>query len=311
MLPRALHYIDAVARAGSVRKAAARLNVAASAVNRQLIELEEEFGVALFERRPRGMRATAAGELLLAHIRRQRADGELVRQQMEELRGVRRGVVRIGAVEAAARGLLAQVLLEFRASHPRVAFCVSVGGTTRLVAELVSEAADLALLFNAPAAAEMQTLAECVAPLHAVMRPDHPLARRATLRLAECLAYPIALSAQDLGGRALIDAAMTGASARLEPAMEADSFEVMAQFACGCEGIFFQIAVGVAPEVMRGNLVAVPLVDRDLAGGRLSLMMRRGRTLHPAAARLSERLAHLVRCCAGSRTGGASSFDLG
>ena len=97
MLPRALLYVDAIARAGSVRKAAERLNVAASAVNRQLLDLERELGVELFERLPRGMRATAAGETLLAHIRRQRRDFEATRQQLEALRGLRRGRVRIAA----------------------------------------------------------------------------------------------------------------------------------------------------------------------------------------------------------------------
>ena len=58
---RLLQYVDEVARAGSIRRAAERLNVTASAVNRRIMDLEEELDAELFERRPRGVRLTAAG----------------------------------------------------------------------------------------------------------------------------------------------------------------------------------------------------------------------------------------------------------
>ena len=60
---RILDYVDEVARSGSIRKAAEQLNVTASAVNRRIMDLEEELGAPLFERLPRGVRLTTAGEL--------------------------------------------------------------------------------------------------------------------------------------------------------------------------------------------------------------------------------------------------------
>ena len=66
---RKLQYIDEIARCGSIRKAAARLNVASSAINRQILALEEELGAQIFERMPRGLKLTAAGELCIEHIR--------------------------------------------------------------------------------------------------------------------------------------------------------------------------------------------------------------------------------------------------
>ncbi|MBL0932855.1 MAG: LysR family transcriptional regulator, partial [Alphaproteobacteria bacterium] len=66
---RMLRYLDEIVRSGSIRKASARLNVASSAINRQLLALEAELGAPLFERLPRGLRLTAAGEMLIAHVR--------------------------------------------------------------------------------------------------------------------------------------------------------------------------------------------------------------------------------------------------
>src|SRR5712692_1811533 len=71
---RFLHYVDEVARVGSVRQAAERLHVAASAVNRRVQDIEDELGTPIFERLPRGMRLTAAGELFVRYIRSRAAD---------------------------------------------------------------------------------------------------------------------------------------------------------------------------------------------------------------------------------------------
>ncbi len=71
MLPssRFSHYFLEVARNGSLRKAAEQLHVSASAINRQILQAEEELGIRLFERLPDGMRLTSAGELLLDDVR--------------------------------------------------------------------------------------------------------------------------------------------------------------------------------------------------------------------------------------------------
>jgi DNA-binding transcriptional LysR family regulator len=83
---RFLRYVDEVARAGSIRKAAEQLHVTASAVNRRVMDLEEELGAPLFERRARGVRLTAAGELFVRYIREQSGDVERMKSQIEDLK---------------------------------------------------------------------------------------------------------------------------------------------------------------------------------------------------------------------------------
>ena len=84
--PRLLVYVDAVARRGSIRKAADALNVAPSALNRQVLELEQDLGSALFERLPRGVWLTAAGEVFLAYARQAISELKAVGSQVEQLR---------------------------------------------------------------------------------------------------------------------------------------------------------------------------------------------------------------------------------
>src|SRR5690348_17586115 len=77
-----LRYFDQVARLGSIRRAAEALNVASSAVNRQILKLEEETGVVLFERLRTGVRLTAAGEVLLRHARETLIDYDRARAEI-------------------------------------------------------------------------------------------------------------------------------------------------------------------------------------------------------------------------------------
>src|SRR5919204_5156212 len=123
---RIMRYVDEVARSGSIRKAADHLNVTASAVNRRIADLEEELGAPLFERRPRGVRLTAAGELFVRYIREQTGDVERMKSQIEDLKGLRRGTVRIACSQALALDFLPREIATYRAKFPLVQFDVKV-----------------------------------------------------------------------------------------------------------------------------------------------------------------------------------------
>ena len=75
---------------GSIRKASARLNVASSAINRQILALENELGAPIFERMPRRLRLTATGEVLIAHVRDTLKGHQRVEAHIEALKGLTR-----------------------------------------------------------------------------------------------------------------------------------------------------------------------------------------------------------------------------
>lgn len=86
---RLMRYIDEVARAGSMRQAAERLGIASSAINRQILAFEQELGVAVFERLSNGVRLTAAGELLVEHIRATMKDHSRTISRISDLKTLR------------------------------------------------------------------------------------------------------------------------------------------------------------------------------------------------------------------------------
>src|SRR5689334_4111606 len=91
LLTTGFRYFVAVAEAGSVRGASLALNVAASAVSRQIILLEQQFNIALFERRGRSLKLSAAGEILLDGLKRATQGHETTLDHLDALRGLKRG----------------------------------------------------------------------------------------------------------------------------------------------------------------------------------------------------------------------------
>ena len=82
----AASWLSLVAKVGSIRRAAVQLNVSPSAVNRQILKLEAEYGAALFERLPRGLSLTEAGRILVANIERWQHDHARTLQSLADLR---------------------------------------------------------------------------------------------------------------------------------------------------------------------------------------------------------------------------------
>src|SRR5271154_4093746 len=136
---RVLTYVDAVARHGSIRKDADALNVASSDLNRQVLDLETDLGAPLFERLPRGVRVTSAGEAFLVYARLVISELKAVESRIEQLRGPVRGQVRVAAAESVAGEFLPSSITRFQATHPYVRFHVRIGAPEELALALVED----------------------------------------------------------------------------------------------------------------------------------------------------------------------------
>lgn len=299
---RYLRYVDAVARTGSIRKAAERLNIVSSAVNRRILDLEHEIGTPLFERLPRGVRLTPAGEIFVAYLRRALADVDRVRSEIEDLEGLRRGVVRVAAIEGLATHFLPDVITNFQLEHPKIAFRIDICGRNEVVTRVKDFEADLGLVFNPPPDADLRYLAEIEQRLCAFVPKGHPLATRKSVKLSECVDFPLAIPDSSLGGRVLLDDFLSKRSLKLEPSLESNSYELMRHFVLQSGGVYFQISSGAPQPNGRPGLVALPLEERGLAGGKLVLCCERSRTLPVAAALVAEEMQTAIKDMAGPGT---------
>lgn len=280
---RSFAYIEAIEQTGSIRNAAKALYITPSALDRRLHELEHELGMPLFERHARGMRVTEAGRIFMHHMRAHRADSERMRMELDRLRGLQRGSVRIGASQAAASTLLPDAILAFQTAWPGIAFQVRVSTHAALLERLRRFDVDLALVYGLPENDDLDTLRAMPQQLYAVMRASHPLARAPAVRIDDCVRHPLALPDASLGLRRLLNAEIGAQNARPTIVLESDSLELLRQYVLGSDAVTFQIAAGVESEPAGSGLAARPLARRTDAPSTLCVIQLRGRTLPHAA----------------------------
>jgi DNA-binding transcriptional LysR family regulator len=287
---RIMDYVDEVARARSIRKAAAQLNVTASAVNRRIADLENELGAPLFERLPRGVRLTAVGEVFVHYLRKQNGEVERMKSQIEDLKGLRRGTVRVACSQALALDFLPRAIAKFRLTHPLVEFDVKVVDHEYAMLALANFEVDLILVFRPPYMANFHPLITLEQRLVALMAKTHPLAKRRKLRLRDCAVYPVALPERSIGGRQLLEEVVARTGVQFKIAAESNSFEMLRGLVSHAGVISFQIRIGTMPEGNKLGLVARDIDDRDVPSANLVFGRLRDRNLPVATAVFAEQV---------------------
>ncbi len=288
-----LRYIEAAARFGSIRRAAEELSLTPSAMNRRIQAFEVELGEKIFERLPQGVRLNPAGELLLFSARRQMAEIERLRSQIADLSGVRRGHVTVACSQAMAPYFLPEELMRYTRQFPQVTFEIMVRDRGAAEQMLLDYSADFALVLGPPKLPDVQIVLKAEQVLHVVMARDHPLARKDTVRLRDCLLYPLALPTRAFGGRTLFDAAAARLSMPTRILFESDSFEFLKSVVARSDAIMVQIPIGTPTDPM-DQIVSRPLDVRDVPHGVLSVLQLRGRTLPVAAARFMDQVVRAL-----------------
>ena len=277
-----VRYFIEVARCGSIREASERLNVAASALSRQIQNLEQEFGVPLFERLPRGMRLSPAGEIYVRYARSVHLESDRVRNEIEELRGLRRGTIKVYAVEGSIADVLTHVIAVFRDKHPGISFKLVAIGTDDVVTAVRDGQADVGVSFHGQADAAVRFVRRFRDPLRALVHPRHPLAKRRQLSLIEALGFPMALPQPGFGIRRLIDEQCRRLGLSVTPALETNSIEALRGFARSGAGISMLPTSSVRRELRQKLVSAIPLSDRPLNQCSMDISVLGGRRL-PAA----------------------------
>lgn len=285
----AIYYFDMVRRCHSIREAARRLNVASSAVNRQILKLEDEMGAALFERLPGGLRVTAAGEILTRHVTLLLQDVERVRGELDGLHGVQTGHVEIATVEGAAVELLPAALRRMRERYPKVTIGVTVQGSQSIPGSVINGQADLGLAFALARSSEITQLCVGHFRLGALMTPDHPLAAETRVSYGQCCEHGVIQAKSELSVHHLI-APLHKRVAANKPLLQSNSMELARQLARQQLGIAFQTRIGIEADLARGELLHIPLSDQGGIFSDLGVYARKDRDLPVAV----QALTHLL-----------------
>ena len=267
-----LRYFEAVAEEGSIRRASERLHISPSAVDRQILKLEDHLGTPLFERRPDGMRLTDAGQLVLHHARTTLHDFARLRGDIDNLRGTVSGEVTIATLDSLTVHFLPEAVARFISVHPAVQTRVIALDPVETMHSVAQGNADLGLTFSPARRRGISLLADVPSPMCAIMTPDHELATRKSVTLDECGACRLMYQDHSASMQPFFGNEMEAFKRAHKPVAISNTLAVLKRLLLRGVGIALYTRLGFAEELASGRLVAVPLEVERLSTLRLCLI---------------------------------------
>jgi DNA-binding transcriptional LysR family regulator len=255
-----------------IDNAAACIEPALIRLGLQILALETQLGTPLFQRLPKKLILTAAGEVLIGHIRQTLKELTRAQAKIEELKGLRRGEITVAMMSGLASNLVPGTVKQFRLANPRVKLILTLFTTGEEIQSAVANGeADLGIGFDFTKDSNLKVLARAVGKLGAVMAPSHPLAKQASIRLSDCMDYPVVVADGSTAIRPYLDAAFTRAALDLQPIIETNAIEIMRHAAILENGITFLTPFDIEFERRAGRLVYVNV--RELSQDNQALML--------------------------------------
>jgi DNA-binding transcriptional LysR family regulator len=259
---RRMRVLREVAQRGSFSAAAEALSFTQSAVSQQIAALEREAGAVLVERSARGVRLTDAGAAVVRHADQILARLAEAEAELEAIAGLRGGRLRMAAFESAAATIMPVAIAAFANAHPAVELSMTLLEPEESVAALKAGDIDIAITFGAGEqedrfgdGVEHHHLLED--PMYLVLPPDHPLARKRGVRLADLAGEPWIGGAPDCECNRLISQACMRFGFDPRIAFETDDYTAVQGFVAAGVGVSLIAELGL--RTVRDDIVIRPL----------------------------------------------------
>ena len=250
-----------IAQAGSIARAGARLNVSQPAASRQILALEAELGVRLFDRIGRRLRLTSEGEDLLRQSRRLLMEADLLSARAQALKGGHTGILRVGATPMVIENTLSVFLSQYQLRHPGVEVNFVEDGGLRLLSRLEHGEVHLALVVP-----DDRFRNKLLYPVHnlAVLSGKSQPSRRGALDVADLANEPLLLLHRNFGSREWFDSACNIAHIRPRVLLESSAPHTL----IALTGVGYGVAVVPSTVVVPSGVRAVPVLQRGASIGR-------------------------------------------
>ncbi|MEV0931160.1 LysR family transcriptional regulator [Streptomyces phaeochromogenes] len=262
----ALELLLAVARLGSLGRAAREVGITQPAASSRIRSMERQLGVALVDRSPTGSRLTDAGALVTDWARRVVEAAEAFDAGAQALRDRRDSRLRVAASMTIAEYLLPGWLLALRAQRPDTAVSLIAGNSTVVAERVLSGEVDLGFVEGVSVPSGLDSVVIAHDRLIVVTAPGHAWARRRrALDAGELAGAPLILREEGSGTRQVLDAALGGLA---RPLIELSSTTAVKASAASGAGPAVLSELALGEELSARRLVEIPVegvrLSRDL-----------------------------------------------
>lgn len=287
-------YFTEVARSGSLRRAAEKLHVSASAINRQILQAEESFGLPLFERLPEGMRMTTAGELLYTDLLRWQHDFSLTRQRFDEIQGLRRGQVSMGLVQALTEGSLSEEISLTAQGNAWLNLKLVVEGSAAVSQMVKDNELDFGLILDPETVSGIEVMAFAELEMGIVLPVQHRLSKSTALSLTDLRDERHILPGEGLVVHERVRSLYARTGQVPETVVSCNDIRLIRTFIAEGAGVCILSWLDVMEDVRAGRLKFIPLRNRPLRPLTLGLCTAPSRQLSRAALHVIKRLSAVI-----------------
>jgi DNA-binding transcriptional LysR family regulator len=295
-----LAIFHAVAAAKSVSRGAERLMISQPAVSKQIKLLERSLGQALLDRLPRGVRLTAAGEVLAEYAARIFALEREADDALNQLKGLRRGRLAVCASTTIGVHMLPELFVRYRRLHPHVDLSMRIAASAEVGRRLLHRALDLGVTESAIEHRELDAAVFHTDRLVPIAPPGHHLARKRRIALEQFCREPFILHETAAGGPSVGERALEALGHKPENAvLSLPSTEAIKRAVVAGIGVALVSRQAVLLELQARRLVMLPVTGLKIERP-LYLVKLRSRQPSPAAAAfvelLRQEIPKLTRC---------------
>jgi DNA-binding transcriptional LysR family regulator len=285
----------AVARYGSITGAARALGFTQSAVSRQVATLEAQTGTRLFDRLARGVTLTDEGRCLLPHAEAMISRLATARRDLDALRGLGAGRLRVGAFPTALAALVPRALAAFRQAYPDVSLTLAEGRTPALLEALRAGDTDVAVVSAAPGqpleTGRLDSRHLLDEHLLVAVAAGHRLAGRAVVRLSD-----LAADAFVVGSATAEDTLMrVTLPPGFRPRVDIVTADWTAKLGCVAAGLGVALIPALAARAAPPDIALLRLHTDDAPLRHVFAVTAAGRHLPAAATRLTGYLSEAAR----------------
>lgn len=259
-----------IASEGSVRKAANKLNISASALSRQMRILEEDYGTKLIFRLPRGIEVTEAGRELLNKAASWRKQDKHLRLEMQRMNEENLVVLKLGIMECLSQTLPQQIEHELQAILGQYRLDIKVGNTHSLLSQLETGGLDVIIAFNVQENRQVRLFSHINCPIGLISPPNltinaPDLPPNQPIALADCLKWPLCLADDELSFQPRIYAEIMRQKKAHTLCATSNSVSVLKQWVIAGRGVTFLTQFDVAKELANNELHFQPLKEKRLS----------------------------------------------
>lgn len=261
---RQLKYFIAIAEEGSLSAASQRLGVAQPSLSQHVIKIEQELGVTLMHRSPKGVTITTSGEILLRHAREICMSMSVCQETVRQSGNIPEGAVSFGLPSSVSMVLSVPLAETVRVELPRVKLRAIEAMSGFIQTWLHDETIDLAFLYALDDARQVEARELMKEDLHFFAPPDNwPLRRRPgeVVPLRDLMSLEFILPSQHHGLRKTIDRFAAGAGLELNVAIEMDALSQIKELVVRGSGFTILAPAAAHDRVRQGELVSSPIVD--------------------------------------------------